>query len=274
MKNIVTRSLSGIIYVALIVGTIFAGLSWFTALTALFVLLAMIEFRQIAMKNSSTASFILDVVAALALCVLPVLFEINLSGTVVLGCFAVLYPVFRFTAALYDKSPDAFRNAAMSSLAVGYIGLSLGLLNAALCYESDSYRDIALSMFVMIWLNDTGAYCTGSLIGRRKLFERLSPKKSWEGFFGGLTCCIIAGYLCGAWLHLTVFTTVEWVLYGIMVCLFSTVGDLFESLIKRTHSIKDSGRLIPGHGGILDRIDSLLFVAPATFVFLILAEYF
>lgn len=275
MKNLIMRSVSGIIYVALIVGAILAGIPWFTALTALLAMLAMIELQKITFKGkgaANTVGRVLDMLAALVLCVAPTLFENNIDGTLYLCCFALLYPVLRFVAALYDKSADALHDTAISCMSVGYIGLSLAMLNTALNYESDSYREIALTMFVMIWLNDTGAFCVGSLIGRRRLFERLSPKKSWEGFFGGLACCLLAGWLCGAWLHLGVFTTLQWVAYGLTVCIFATVGDLFESMIKRAHNIKDSGKLIPGHGGILDRIDSLLFVAPATLVFLLLVE--
>ena len=131
----------------------------------------------------------------------------------------------------------------------------------------------------MIWLNDTGAFCVGSLIGRRRLFERISPKKSWEGFYGGLLFSIIAGIVagsplladhCTASLHNANFTAVSLGILGLLVSIMSTWGDLVESMIKRTLGIKDSGHLLPGHGGILDRIDSLLFVAPATLLFLLI----
>jgi phosphatidate cytidylyltransferase len=120
----------------------------------------------------------------------------------------------------------------------------------------------------MIWLNDTGAYCVGSLLGKHRLCERLSPKKSWEGFFGGLVFCIAAGIVASYILSDSIYSfMIITISLGVVVCVFATVGDLFESLIKRTLHVKDSGNLIPGHGGILDRIDSLLFVAPAVFFF-------
>ncbi len=137
-------------------------------------------------------------------------------------------------------------------------------------------RHIVLIMFIMIWLNDTGAYCVGSLLGKRRLFPRLSPKKSWEGFWGGMAFCIAAGATCYfAFNHDEVMlwgnrSLSAWIGFGIVVCIFSTWGDLFESMIKRTVGAKDSGKLIPGHGGILDRIDSLLLTAPAAFIYLLL----
>ena len=128
---------------------------------------------------------------------------------------------------------------------------------------------IALFMFVCIWLNDTGAYLVGCTIGKHRLFERISPKKSWEGFFGGMVFCIAAG----AFAHLLIGgSQAIWIPFAIIVSVFATWGDLVESLIKRTAGVKDSGNIMPGHGGVLDRIDSLLFVAPAILAYLFLVH--
>ena len=120
----------------------------------------------------------------------------------------------------------------------------------------------------MIWLNDTGAYLTGRSFGRHKLCERLSPKKTWEGFWGGFAFSVLAGVVTA--LFFMPYNPALLAAYGAMVSVISTYGDLFESLLKRTAGVKDSGNLIPGHGGILDRIDSLLLVIPAVLAYMLM----
>lgn len=272
MKNLITRSISGIIYVGLIIGAIFLGNPWFLVLTALFAVLAVNEFENILNQGlprnwAAWVCRILDLAAALVIATIPAMLGmlphwLTASGTVLIICYLLV----RFTLALYDKGGDAFRSAAYSVLALMYIAVPLAMLNSIYTMS----MPLVLATFVMIWLNDTGAYCVGSSMGRHRLFERLSPKKSWEGFWGGLAFCVASGigakYL---WPQLD-FGLVGWMLYGAMVSVLSTWGDLFESLLKRTCGVKDSGKLIPGHGGILDRIDSLLFVSMGTFVFILL----
>ena len=136
--------------------------------------------------------------------------------------------------------------------------------------------NLVLAMFMFIWINDTGAFCVGSLIGRRRLFERISPKKSWEGFWGGLVFCI-AFSIFFALVFDKFFYNLPvniFIAFAIVVSVFATFGDLFESLLKRSAGVKDSGKIMPGHGGILDRIDSLLMVGPICFCFLLIAKSF
>lgn len=277
MNNLIVRALSGAVYVALIIGAILAGFGWFAALTTLLALLAIPEFEKIVNQPTSDAksgqtpwarkaALVADIICAIAL--------VNIASIAALPSFLIyfiigavaLYLPIRLTLALYDKSVDAFAATGRSVLGIAYIALPLALLNLVYADRFES-ASLILAMFVMIWLNDTGAFCVGSLCGKRRLFERLSPKKSWEGFFGGLACCLIAGTICHYIIPGVVFTLPGWIGYGALVCVMSTWGDLFESLMKRSHNIKDSGNLIPGHGGILDRIDSLLFVSFATFIF-------
>ena len=262
--------MSGIIYVALIVGAILAGGLWFYALASLLAVLAVVEFEKILDSGrpegwSGWLWRIFDVAVALAIVNITAV-EVFPSWLVhaITGVIAVSTLV-RFTLGLYDKGASAFASVAWSALAWLYIAVPLACLTGL--FTMPAGPSVVLVMFIMIWLNDTGAFCVGSLCGRHRLFERLSPKKSWEGFFGGLVCDILMGvgafYLfpevpmgLGAWIGL-----------GILTCILSTWGDLFESMMKRTNHIKDSGNLIPGHGGILDRIDSLLFVAVGTCIY-------
>jgi len=266
MNKLLLRSISGIVYVALIIGAIFAGTPWFYALASLFAVLGIIEFEGILDHGrpqgwAAWAARIFDIVVALAIIYSTLQFETTEVMMVILGIM-FLATLVRFTLALYNKSANAFSAVAWSTLAWLYIAAPLACMTAL--YNSIYGYTVVLVMFIMIWLNDTGAFCVGSLIGRRRLFERLSPKKSWEGFFGGLVCDILMGVGAFYLFPGTQITLLQWIGLGIIVCILSTWGDLFESLMKRTNHIKDSGNLIPGHGGILDRIDSLLFVAVGT----------
>ena len=131
---------------------------------------------------------------------------------------------------------------------------------------------LPLSVFVLLWTNDTGAYCAGSLLGKHKLFPRVSPGKSWEGSIGGGVLVLVVSYLIGWYVNQGadphVLNEWQWMGLGLVVCVFGTWGDLVESLLKRTIGVKDSGNVIPGHGGMLDRFDSSLMALPAAVVYL------
>lgn len=256
MKNVIIRSLSGLVYVGLIVGATLAGSVYFQILILLLALWGIIEFTKVSNTYPTINKSMLAVDAAGA-CVLACMSSVSfLTGTIL-----SLYILVRFTSALYDRREHALRAAAKSLMGVIYIGLPLSMLSE-LYHMTNEW--VVLLMFIMIWLNDTGAFCFGSLLGKHRLFPRLSPKKSWEGFWGGMLCCVACGAVCyyslNDLLHLGLIGSLA---MGALVSVFSTWGDLFESMLKRTMGVKDSGHLIPGHGGILDRIDSLLFVAPA-----------
>lgn len=268
MKNLVTRSLSGIVYVALIVLSVLGGWDWFGLLSIVFTAFAVIEFEKIVVgpKAAGVRNGLIALDVVTALIVVSIMHFLDCPYWL-LGTFALLilcYTLIRFTLALYDKSATAFADCGWSVLTIVYIAVPFAMLNAMSLY-CEPWQTVVLAMFIMIWLNDTGAYCVGSLCGKHKMFPRLSPKKSWEGFFGGFAFCLAAGvgayYLVGE-----PFTLVEWLCFGAMTCVLSTWGDLFESLIKRTNHIKDSGHIIPGHGGILDRIDSMLFASVGVFI--------
>ena len=185
--------------------------------------------------------------------------------------------IYLMVAELYLKAKDPVNNWAYTMMSQLYIALPLSLLNV-LAYRSNGY-DIQytyltpLSVFVFLWINDAGAYCVGSLLGRHKLFPRISPGKSWEGSIGGgLLVCVAAVLI---WYFTEQYgvnelglSAVEWAGLGLVVVVFGTWGDLIESLFKRTLGIKDSGNVLPGHGGMLDRFDSTLMAVPAAVVYL------
>jgi len=182
----------------------------------------------------------------------------------------VIYLFVLFISELYLKRQNPIHSLAYSLLGQMYIALPFALANyLVFAYEPGSYRYVyVLALLVFIWVNDTFAYLTGMTFGKHRLFERISPKKSWEGFIGGALVSI-ASSLIFAHFYPNL-SLVLWMGFAAVTVVFGTWGDLFESLIKRTLGVKDSGNMIPGHGGILDRFDSTIFAIPAVFIYLIL----
>ena len=185
--------------------------------------------------------------------------------------------IYLMVSELYLKQEDPVHDWAYTMMSQLYIALPFSLLNV-LAFQSDASGihfvwSIPLSVFVFLWINDAGAYICGSLLGKHKLFPRISPGKSWEGSIGGGILVIIVAVL--VW-HLSGqygqnplgLTAIEWAGLGLVVVIFGTWGDLVESLFKRTLGIKDSGHILPGHGGMLDRFDSTLMAVPAAVVYL------
>lgn len=277
------RAITGTVYVALIVCSIIFGGAWgFPALCCLFALLATIEFSHLCSTGGRAPSAIViaDIIGALLLTASPaiILHAAASSSASAFAVGALMLALFtacllaRLTMQLYIRSVSPLTSWTASLGGQLYIAFPLAL--ASLVYLI-SGPAIVLTMFIMIWLNDTGAYLVGSRIGRRRLFERISPKKSWEGFFGGMAFCIIAAVIIKWCMGSYAPGMSVWALcvYAVLACVFATWGDLVESLVKRTLGAKDSGRMMPGHGGILDRIDSLLFVAPLTLCFIVILMY-
>lgn len=185
--------------------------------------------------------------------------------------------IYLMVAELYLKQEDPVHDWAYTMMSQLYIALPLSLLNV-LAFQSDASGihfvwSIPLSVFVFLWINDAGAYICGSLLGKHKLFPRISPGKSWEGSIGGgilvIIVAVLVWYLSEQYAQNPLgLTAIEWAGLGLVVVVFGTWGDLVESLFKRTLGIKDSGHILPGHGGMLDRFDSTLMAVPAAVVYL------
>ena len=265
MKNLIIRALSGAVYIALVIAAIYFGGWLFATFFGILLVLGIHEAQKLARKGKArkTVAY-LDIAIGVALFVgtfASMEYGITYKITAVLPIALLLA---RYVSGLYLKEKSPTLSWAASMFTIGYVALPLTTL--ALLHHLYS-MPVVLFMFVCIWLNDTGAYLVGCTIGKHRLFERISPKKSWEGFFGGMAFCIAAG----SFAHLLIGgSQAVWIPFAIVVSVFSTWGDLVESLIKRTAGVKDSGNIMPGHGGVLDRIDSLLFVAPAILAFMIM----
>ena len=182
--------------------------------------------------------------------------------------------IYLIISELFTMAPNPINNWAYAMLSQMYIALPFSMINV-LAFQSNAEGEVAfnfllpLSLFIFLWVNDTGAYCVGSLLGRHKLFPRVSPGKSWEGSIGGAVFVLIAaaiiGYLVGG--KEGGYSIPVWMGLGLTVVVFGTLGDLVESLFKRTLGVKDSGNILPGHGGMLDRFDSSLMAIPAAVIY-------
>lgn len=279
MKNLLLRSLSGIIYVVLIV----AGIStpWtFLVLMVLLAALAAAEFYRLCPRNESRGSrvmYTLDVLLTVLLVAEVWISAFDgvffLPGSywgLIFLCLYIAGLMTRFFAQLNSRDHEPMASLGYSMLGQIYIGFPLAAV--VVLYSLVSPHAV-LAMFVLLWLNDTGAYIVGCNLGRHRLCERLSPKKSWEGFWGGVAFSVIGAVVISllwsdyfpGWMAMAC--------WGLIVGVIGTLGDLVESMFKRSVSLKDSGHIIPGHGGILDRIDSLLAVAPASLLLFLCIMY-
>jgi phosphatidate cytidylyltransferase len=179
----------------------------------------------------------------------------------------ILYVLTLMTARLFSRRPveGALEDIAVTVLGIFYVALLFGFQVAI--HAGNPGKRWLVFLYLVIWASDTGAYYVGTAFGRHRLYEKISPKKSIEGLIGGMLASMIIAMLCKGWLVASV-GLLEAAVLGAFLAAFGTVGDLVESLIKRSAGVKDSGALIPGHGGILDRMDSMLFAAPVLFYYL------
>lgn len=271
MKNFIIRTLTGIVFVSLILTAIYfqAAFKTLSFLFALVTALGLHEFYRLVNVGHNIKTPIAYMVA----CGLILYFGCMLSS-ISNGMILIIAYVFcmvgLLVAELYRKQEQPIHNLAFSFLGQAIIAVPFGLLNFIAVPGNIHW---VFGIFILIWLSDSGAYLVGCTLGKHKLFERISPKKSWEGFFGG--CLFAIGGAMGLWyLFNHVFPTEtptlwwQWLVFAIIIIIFGTYGDLSESLLKRSAGVKDSGNLLPGHGGILDRFDSLILCIPVVYIYL------
>ena len=289
MKNFIIRTITGVIFVAAIVASFLrpeAMVLLFSIVTGMTIW----EFTGLVNEREHvTVNRFICTVAGVYFFYAMTYFCSDLYAGVAKSVVFIPYLVtviYLLIAELYLKQEDPVQDWAYTMLSQMYIALPFSLLNV-LAFTANSSGMVVfntllpLSVFIFLWVNDTGAYCVGSLLGRHKLFPRISPGKSWEGSIGGAVFVLAVAYGIG-WLdnmkiadanHTSsifagMLSIPEWLGLGLVVVIFGTWGDLVESLFKRTLGIKDSGSILPGHGGMLDRFDSSLLAIPAAVVYL------
>ena len=280
MKNLLVRTITGIIFVAAIVAS-FMRADAMVLLFSIITGMTVWEFTGLVnLRRSVNVNRFISTVAGVYFFFAMTYYCSDMFAGVAKSVVFIPYLVtivYLLIAELYLKQEDPIQDWAYTMLAQMYIALPFSLINV-LAFNATSEGFVAfntllpLSIFIFLWVNDSGAYCCGSLLGKHKLFPRISPGKSWEGSIGGGVFVLLAAWLISLITTqkgiTTNLTTLQWMGMGLVVAVFGTWGDLIESLFKRTLGIKDSGNILPGHGGMLDRFDSSLLAIPAIVVFL------
>ena len=256
MNNLIQRILTGSVYVSLMLlattKPLYIGL-----LLLLVAIVGTFEFKKIAVKQNLN----FDLYPTIALGILTYASILHPKLRVFLFLAVFIY----FISQLYRPTKNALQLLGSTFISLIYLYLPLALI-IPIGLQSGTYEYKTLfGLLILIWASDSWAYIVGRLVGKRKLFERLSPNKTWEGFWGSVILTAATGYL----LSINGFglNRIEWIALGGITVFVATAGDLFQSMLKRTSQLKDSGNILPGHGGILDRFDSILFCLPAYYIY-------
>ena len=277
-SNFITRAIFGILFVVVMVGS-FTRPDFMVGLFAIITGLTIWEYTGLVNSiKGVSVNRLISTIAGIYFFLAVAGIELGMVRGFVIFVPYILCVVYLLVAELYLKNENPIHSWAYTMLGQMYITLPLSLINILAFGSGDSEAMaepnmlLPLSIFILLWTNDTGAYCTGSLFGKHKLFPRISPGKSWEGSIGGGVLSLIVAGLIGYWANsngeVQSLNIPVWIGLGLVVVVFGTWGDLVESLFKRTIGVKDSGKILPGHGGMLDRFDSSLLAIPAAVVYI------
>lgn len=277
MNNFIKRTLTGILFVAITLALIFINDWTFLVFVLISNLWLSFEFLRMLKTEKIKPNFFTTIlVGSLAIVTVFLSFYYNFSINVY---WLILLPIlFIFIEELFSNNENPIQNISISILPLIYISLPL-FLSVILVkgnffsYQQDTFFNphLLVGILILIWVYDSLAYCVGSLFGKHRLYERISPKKSWEGAIGGAVFTLVAVYFVS--IFFSIVTRIDWLIISSIVIVFGTIGDLIESMIKRSLNIKDSGKFLPGHGGLLDRFDSFIFTIPWVFLYFIIKEY-
>lgn len=266
MNNLFVRTLTGIVFLGVIVSSILLSKFSFALLFILIQLGALREFFTILKRPGNSPSYWLALASGT---IIFLVFFLTGSGFLPSSAYSVLILLILliFIVELFRKREQPFENIASSLLGLVYIVMPISITCLLVFTGKHEYKpEYLLALFTIIWTYDTGAYLFGITLGKHRLFERVSPKKSWEGAIGGTLLAIGASWLIAS-IFLTEIEWPHWIGIAVTTVVFATFGDLTESLLKRQFNLKDSSNFFPGHGGILDRFDSLFFAVPAVVVY-------
>lgn len=264
MKETLTRFLSGIVYIVLLIAATTYSYNTFLLLFGFFLICCVMEFCKLIQLNK-----LLPLVIAIGSYCLFSFFHTSLTTDLLL-LTATLFVMAQCIRFLYNHR-KSFDVLSRYVLLIGYIILPFILITKLPLGKIGYNPKIIVSIFILIWTNDTFAYIVGKSFGKRKLFERISPKKTVEGFIGGAVFAVIAGFFIAE--YYVMQSVFLWISIALIATVFGTLGDLIESKFKRMAQVKDSGTIMPGHGGILDRLDSVIFTVPVVFLLFQIINY-
>lgn len=269
MSNLLTRTATAIVLALLVIFAIVYNEYTLAVLFLLVTTMGLWEFYTLLEKSGIHPNKTMGIAGGLFLFVCNTLIALQLAGLkLLLLNLAFIFIILIFE--LFRRRHGTLVHAAYTLFGLFYIALPFSLINhlANPAFEENTfYYGIVLGFFIMNWVNDSGAYLVGSIAGKHKLFERISPKKTWEGTIGGAAFTLLAAWILSSFFEMLSFT--DWMIIATIIIIFSSLGDLFESMFKRNINIKDSGRILPGHGGILDRFDGVIMSLPFVFVYIV-----
>jgi phosphatidate cytidylyltransferase len=271
LNNLTIRTLTGTVYVAVVIGSIIGGQFIFAALFSVILIFALAEFYRLSIKGGIKPQVISGITIALISYIVLFLTSHHYIGN---NFIIILIPLFIIVPVIeiLRISQSPVQNIAFTIFGILYITLPLSVINSILIpfnNQPELYKpELLIGLMVIIWANDSGAYIFGRLFGKHKLIERISPNKTWEGAIGGAIFGILISIFF--FYFFKYFSITQVILISFFTIVAGTFGDLAESMIKRNFNVKDSGKVLPGHGGLLDRFDSLLFAAPVYFVIIYL----
>ncbi|CAL2104390.1 phosphatidate cytidylyltransferase [Tenacibaculum sp. 190130A14a] len=260
MRDLLTRSVSALIYAAVFITAIFFSKESYLAIIGIFSLISLWEFSKIIQSKNYISFIILAVLSTITVYVLDKEYPAILLAFSLFCLAILLYYLFSLKKIHYSNTQQKI------FLKYIYIVLPFFYLAKLPFINSEYTPSIILYIILLIWTNDSFAYLVGKNFGKHKLFEKVSPKKTIEGFLGGLLFAILAGFIIAK--NSIIFSVADWIIIAIIVSIMGNLGDLVESKFKRQANVKDSGTIMPGHGGLLDRLDSLFFLAPFVYLYI------
>jgi phosphatidate cytidylyltransferase len=265
MKEVIVRFLSGVLYISIFLFSLFISREWYIGLLFILAVITLNEFLKL-VNLKGIIVYIILAISFYFLCYK----EINSSIILILLSVTILVNLFLIRDTLVLNKTSLFKSkryfCIIFYIISGFVFLSL------IPFTNKVFEPkIILGIFILVWTNDTFAYLVGKGVGKRKLMEKISPKKTIEGFFGGMAGALLASFIF--FKFTSIYNLIFWLFLALLVSVLGTIGDLIQSKFKRLAGVKDSGNIMPGHGGVYDRLDSIIFASPFIYLFIIIINY-